>query len=283
MAERIENQARVLGWVAAAAIGALILVFGALTFTNARNAGDTLEEAAALHTADMMLSAQDVAMKSVGQLVLLAQDRELGVAGTEAVDAAAAEASLAIAELQSRFESFDEDVSKTLAATLSTWDQAASQLIVFAVDGDAAAASERLVVFLVPAAEQLAAEVTVERDKRASAVDDAQQRVGRLAQIAGFLTAFLLPLGAILAYRVSVHRQLDVAEAHLDARLEAEKSVGAGEGSVHRQHFARASNPAHLHIWLFGSIARAGFCQSGCSWRSGWSYQQRIRRVGPDG
>jgi len=87
-------------------------------------------------------------------------------------------------------------------------------------------ASENLVSSLVPAAEQLATAVTLERDIRAAAVEDAEERVGRLVQLAGFLTAFLLPLGAIVAYRISVHRQLEVAEAHLDARLEAEKSVG---------------------------------------------------------
>lgn len=226
MARRIEIQSRVLGWAAAAVVGPLILVFAALTFTNSRSAGDTLEEAAALHTADMTLAAQDVAMKSIGQLVLLAQDKELGVAGDEAVAAAATEADRAIASLQSRFASFDENVSNTLTPALGAWDEAARQVVTLALDGEATAASQRLVDSLVPAAEQFAAVVTLERDERATAVDDAQRRVGRLVQIAGFLTAFLLPLGAIIAYRISVHRQLEVAEAHLDARLEAEKSVG---------------------------------------------------------
>jgi two-component system OmpR family sensor kinase len=81
-------------------------------------------------------------------------------------------------------------------------------------------------VALVPAAETLAVEMTAVRDTRAQAVDDAQNRVGAMAQLAGFLTAFLLPLGAMMAYRQSMKRQLDVAEAHLDARLEAERSVG---------------------------------------------------------
>lgn len=226
MAGKTENQSRVLGWVAAAVVGALILAFGALTFTNARNTGDTLEEAAALHTADMTLAAQDVAMKSIGQLVLMTQDRELGVAGAAAVDVAAVEAERAIAALRSRFSSFGEEASNTLTPALSTWDEAASEVIALAGDGDATAASEKLVSSLVPAAAHFAAVVTVERDQRAAAVDDSQERLGRLVQIAGFLTAFLLPLGAIIAYRISVHRQLEVAAAHLDARLEAEKSVG---------------------------------------------------------
>jgi signal transduction histidine kinase len=83
-----------------------------------------------------------------------------------------------------------------------------------------------LVESLVPLAETVAGDLTIERNQRAEAVDDASKSVGRLAQIAGFLTAFLLPLGAMLAYRQSLRRQLEVAEAHLDARLEAERGVG---------------------------------------------------------
>ena len=224
--KKTENQSRLLGWIAAAVVGGLILAFAALTFTNSRSAGDTLEEAAALHTADMTLSAQDVAMKSIGQLVLLAQDRELDVAGDDAVAAAATEAERTIAALQSRFESFDEEASNSLTPLLTTWDEAAFDVINLAVAGDGTLASEKLVATLVPATAEFAEALIAARDERAAALDDAQNRVGRVAQIAGFLTAFLLPLGAIIAYRISARTQLDVAEAHLDTRLEAEKSVG---------------------------------------------------------
>jgi signal transduction histidine kinase len=113
-----------------------------------------------------------------------------------------------------------------LAPALSEWDEAASAVAELAVAGEGSAASELLVSSLVPAAERLGGAATTERDERAATVADAQNRVGRVAQLAGFLTALLLPLGAIIAYRFSVHRQLDVAEAHLDARLEVEKSMG---------------------------------------------------------
>ncbi|MCP4305964.1 MAG: HAMP domain-containing histidine kinase [bacterium] len=226
MATTPENQSRVLGWIGAAIVGGLILAFAALAFTNSRNAGETLEEAAALHTADMTLVAQDVAMKSIGQLVLLAQDRELGTASDDSVAAAATEVERAIAALMSRFDSLDEETSNALTPAFWAWEEAASDVINLAIAGEPTAASRELVTTLVPAAEELAGVVTVERNERAKAVDDAQNLVGRAAQIAGFLTAFLLPLGAIVAYRMSTRNQIEVAEAHLDARLEAEKSVG---------------------------------------------------------
>ncbi|MDX2468313.1 MAG: HAMP domain-containing sensor histidine kinase, partial [Acidimicrobiia bacterium] len=226
MARKTENQSRLLGWVAAAVVGAVILVCGALTFTNARSAGDTVKEAEALHTADMTLAAQDVAMKSIGHLVLLAQDRELGVAGDEAVAAAMTEAEASIENVRSRFEYFDEDAANTLTPSYFAWDETAFKVIEFASSGDATSATDLLVANLVPAADTLAEMVTVERDERAVALEDAKSGVGRLAQIAGFLTALLLPVGAFVVYRMSVVRQLEVAESHLDARLEVEKSVG---------------------------------------------------------
>jgi signal transduction histidine kinase len=226
MARKTHNQPRAVGWIVAGIVGALVLMFGALTFTNSRTAGDTLAEAAALHAADMTLAGQDVAMKSIGQLVLLSQDQELGVAGTADVEAAAVEASRAITELQSRFDALDADTSVSLEPALAAWQTAASAVTSLASAGDGSGAAESLVGSLVPAADALAAELTAERDVRSAAVDDAQSRVGSMARFAGFLTVFLIPLGAIIGYRFVAGRQLEGAEAHLDARIEAEKSVG---------------------------------------------------------
>ncbi len=226
MARKTQNQSRAVGWIVTGVVGALLLVFAALTFTNSRTAGDTLAEASSLHAADMTLASQDVAMKSIGQLVLLAQDQELGVAGQADVEAAATEVERAIAETRSRYETIDAETMTTIDPTFSTWQAAVSNVSHLAADGSGGLAAAALVETLVPASDALAAELTAERDLRAAAVDDAEGRVGFLARLAGFLTAFLIPLGAVLVYRFVAHRQLEVAEAHLDARIEAEKSVG---------------------------------------------------------
>ena len=225
MTARARNHSHLFGWGAAIVVG-LILFIGAVIFTNSWSANAILDEAAALHTADMTLAAQDVAMKSMGQLVLLAQDKELGVAGEEAVNAAAAEAERAMSEFLARTELFDTDAAANLAPRIDEWERVATEVVSLATTVSATAAAALLVESLVPASEALASDLTVERDTRADAVDDAQSRVGTATQLAGFLTAFLLPLGAMVVYRRSVKRQLQVAEAHLDARLEAERSVG---------------------------------------------------------
>ncbi len=226
MAWKSDKESRALGWVAAGVVAVLILLFGALVFSNSRSARSTLDEAAALHAADMTLAGHDVVLKSLGQAVLLAQDFELGVAGQPAIDAAAVETELALEEFRRRYAEFDPETAAKLGPVLTGFEQSVVDTLALAGSGDGASASAMLLASVVPAAENLTGAVTVERDGRAAAVDDAQRRVGRLAQLAGFLTAFLLPLGAMTAYRQSLRRQLDVAEAHLDARLEAERSVG---------------------------------------------------------
>jgi signal transduction histidine kinase len=224
--KNLKNQPRTLGWLAAAGVAIGLLIIGALVFSNSRTTQATLDEAAALHAADMTLAAQDVALKSISQVVLVGRDSELGLASQETLDAAAVEAERSIAELKSRAEALSSDATETVATSIEVFATTGTEIISLATTGSAAAAADKMTVSLVPIAEAVAEDLIAERDLRAQAVDDAQRRVGTMAQIAAFLTAFLLPLGAMLVYRQSARRQLEVAEAHLDARLEAERSVG---------------------------------------------------------
>ena len=226
MAKNSNIESRTPRPVIAAFVVGILLAFGALILTNARTASAAFEEAEGLHAADMTIAAQDVALKSVGQLVLLAQDFELGVASQETLDAAAAEANRAMAAFDSQSATFEPSVADSLSASIVGFRTAANGTIDLAVAGDVNGAAGQFTDLVVPTAETLAAEVTIERDLRAQAIEDAQGRAGRYAQIAAFLTAFLLPFGAIVIYRRSVRRQLETAEGQLDARLEAEKTVG---------------------------------------------------------
>ncbi len=202
-----------------------MLAVTAVLFTNSRITSATLDEASELHAADMSLAAQDVAMKSIGQLVILAQDFELGVAGRSAVETAADEAQRALTEMDSRTSGLNEQTAASVGPALDSFQDTASRVVELALNEEATAAAATLVDQLVPLAAEVSTEISNERDERAQAVEDAQNRVGQLAQFAGFLTAFLLPLGAMLAYRHSVRRQLEAAETHLDARLDAERTV----------------------------------------------------------
>lgn len=213
-------------WALAGLAGVVLLALGAMLFTNSRITSAALDEAAEFHAADMSLAAQDVAMKSIGQLVLLAQDFELGVVGRDAVESAAGEARRALTEWQSRTAELSEQAADVLGPALDSFQRVATEVIQLARDGKGSAAAETLVAQLVPLAEQIASEISTKRDERSQAVADAQNMVGSLTQFAGFLIAFLLPLGAMLAYRHSLRRQLEAAATHLDARLDAERAAG---------------------------------------------------------
>jgi signal transduction histidine kinase len=76
-----------------------------------------------------------------------------------------------------------------------------------------------------PAFETLRDALATHRTESAASVIDAGDAAGRLGQISRFLVAFLLPLGAIVAYRFAARRQLRLAEVQLDAQLEAEHEI----------------------------------------------------------
>jgi signal transduction histidine kinase len=225
MSDNRANKKRVT-WAPASVAIVLTLVFGALIFAYSQSASRTLDEAAALHVADMSLAAQDVAMKSIAQLVLLGQDQAVGSAGPEDVGAATIEAEHAIEVFIDRTDELDPSTAEQLGPSIDAWLSKADEVVAGAESDQPDAAAALLVNELVPRSKALAEDLVAERDGRAVAVDDAGRWVGTMAQIAGFLTALLLPLLAMATYRQSMKHQLDVAQAHLDARLDAERSVG---------------------------------------------------------
>jgi len=226
MALTPNNQTRTLWWAVAAVAGLVLLAFGAFWFVNSATTGRALEKAEALHDADMTLAAQDIAMKSIGQLVLIAQDAADASASQADVTAAETEADRSIAELGNRYESLDSGLAEELKPQFDAWQSAASTVISLSGSGQPGQAADELVTSLVPASNRLAVELTAERDSQAQAVDDSTDSVNAMARAVGFLTIFLIPVLAIIGYRIAARRQLEGAAAHLDARVEAEKELG---------------------------------------------------------
>ena len=64
-----------------------------------------------------------------------------------------------------------------------------------------------------------------QREVYEEAVTSTGATASRLGDVVTFLVVFLLPLGAVLAYRFAARRQLHNAEIQLDARLDAEREV----------------------------------------------------------
>lgn len=220
------NSSRNLWWSVAAVAGLALVAFGAFLFVNSTTTGRALDKAEGLRNADLTLAAHDVSMKSIGQLLLIAGDAAIDVTNPADVDAAVIEAERAIAALGDRFEDLDAGFIADMTPEFDNWQVAAMNVISSASSGSPGQATEELVTVLVPASDALVAGLTAERDTTAQAVEDSKDGANALARVAGFLTIFLIPVLAIIAYRLAARRQLSEAGAHLDARIEAERQLG---------------------------------------------------------
>lgn len=214
------NQSRVIGLVIAGIIGALVA--GALALSSVLKTESALDDAASLRTADLTLSAQNTAMATIGQAVLLAEDLAIGFAQTSDVDEASAAAVESVATVEMLFSSLPA-TDQELQSAFSAWEAAASNVVGAVGGDDPRLAAEELAGSLAPAAATFVAELSSQRDGLAAAVQDAEGSAGFFSRLAGFLVIFVLPLAAILIYRISARRQLDVAVGHLDTRVAAEQ------------------------------------------------------------
>lgn len=160
--------------------------------------------------------------------MLLAEDRDLGVADDALVDTAAIEAQDTIAELKRRvgdlLDLADGQDGKVEASALAVFDSS-SELVAFVQEAQVEAAGRRLSGDVKTAFEDLR-DATVElRDSRAEALSVADDLVGNVTNLTSFLVALLLPAGAILSYRFVTRRQMQVARAQLETRLHAEQRI----------------------------------------------------------
>jgi signal transduction histidine kinase len=180
------------------AAGLSLLVVSALVLSNARATSQTAHDGVALARAEAALGANDLAVKALGQAVLLAEDNALGVADDETLSLAVDEAAATLVELATRISELDDSLG------------AESPLIEL---GGAAAGSGEAVLEMIDSGRVDGAGAVLAGDGV------------RIAEIVTFLVALLLPLGAVVAYRYAARRQLRNAEAQLDTRLEAEREV----------------------------------------------------------
>ena len=94
----------------AAIAGIAMLVIAAIVFTNSYATQDVGQNGIVAQRAEAALGANDIALKSLGQAVLLAEDETLGVADTATVDRAFGEAETTLDELDERVAELGEAV-----------------------------------------------------------------------------------------------------------------------------------------------------------------------------
>jgi signal transduction histidine kinase len=216
---------RVVGRVVAAIAGALIV--GAWALTSVVGVDSSLDEAAALRAIDLSVSTQDLARSAVGQTVLISDAVAHGGAADGDIDVAVDTSTATIADAALRFEQIPVDIRAQHEDGFTTWQALAEQTVAAAVDGDPELAADTMTGSFALTADLLAADLLTERDRLAESIADAKSVAGGLARILGFAVVFVLPLAAIVAYRIAAQRRLSTAIDLLDARVEAEATSGS--------------------------------------------------------
>lgn len=219
--QRIMVLVTVLAFLALVASVALIL-------TTSRGEQEASRNGMALHTAELLLGAATSARAHLGETVhLLAFDHSLDQQELDAtVEETLAAARLELDQVETHTADLvalsDEAVAGLEAAVTSfaaAGARAADELAARrAEEADAILAEE-----VVPGYERLAALVVEERSERASLLAAAAGTAGWVVRVARFLTAFLIPVVAVLVVRdVSRRRQ---ERTKLEAELRAEQEI----------------------------------------------------------
>ena len=201
----------------------VVLAVGATIYTNSRGTEQVVNDAGALQAAEATIGASDIHLKSLSQVALLTTDASLGLAEPSIVAAAIAEAEASEKRHLAAASRLAESANTIIP--LEAMTDATEDLLDAAADGDAAETSRILIEKAAPAHEHLMAVVIAERDELVDRVTAAGESSGRWSRVAGFLTAFLVPLIAMAAYRQVVQRQLRLAKVQLEARIDAEHQV----------------------------------------------------------
>lgn len=209
------------------AAGLTLLVLSALFISTTRATSQVAGDGIGLGRAEAALGANDLALKALGQAVLLAEDNAFGVADETTLRLAIAEASATMSELEARVSELELEVGTTeessALATTALSDGRAVIALIVSKRIDEAGATLRTDV--ITSFESLRDDLSMVREEQEAALTSTGATANRLGDLVTFLVAFLLPLLAVLAYRYAARRQLHTAEFQLDARLDAEREL----------------------------------------------------------
>jgi signal transduction histidine kinase len=219
----VPSRQRRTGQIAAFVAVVLVIAVGAVVYTNSRSTEQVVNQAGALQASEAALGAADLHLKSLSQVALLSADVAFGVAEQDIVVAAIDEAASAEARLEAATDRLQESVSVVIPVDALV--DASDDILDAAEDGDSVAAATILADRAVPAHADIVSVVTEERDRLTDELTAAGTTSGRWSRVAGFLTAFLVPLIAMAAYRQVIQRQLRLARVQLETRIAAEHEL----------------------------------------------------------
>ncbi|MDJ0962324.1 MAG: HAMP domain-containing sensor histidine kinase [Acidimicrobiia bacterium] len=217
------SRQRRTGQIAAVVAVVLVVAVGAVVYTNSRSTEQVVNQAGALQAAEATLGAADLHLKSLSQVALLAADASLGVADDAIVAAAIDEVDTASSRLETAADRLSESVAD--AIPVRPLFDASDDILEAADEGRSVDAATLLTERAAPAHAAVVEVVTEVRDTLTDDLTAAGTTSGRWSRVAGFLTAFFVPLIAMAAYRQVIQRQLRLARVQLETRIAAEREL----------------------------------------------------------
>ncbi|MBT8198338.1 MAG: HAMP domain-containing histidine kinase [Acidimicrobiia bacterium] len=212
----------------AAVVLLVTLIAVALIFSNTFAARRVTDSARILHLSEATIGSNAVTLKSLAQSLLLAEDEILGVADGESVEASLVDSRDALDRLESNAAALSDALGSggSGLATASELALASGRSVITLIEnGDVETAGPMLAGETLRTFEFLRDVAADHQRSAAESVEMTSSFIARLGSFPAFLVAFLVPGAAILIYRRIARGQLEVAEAQLDARLEAEREI----------------------------------------------------------
>ncbi len=208
---------------AATATAAVAAIVAAAVLAASVGIQQAVQEGSSAQSIEAALGANDVAAKAVVQALLIAEEREFGLADDELVTSATHEARTALAELVADVERIgDRDGLMPTAHALLDRGEA---VIAAAETADVVTAARLLQDKTVPMFELMRDALVAEREAVMASLE-VQGSVAGLAGVgAAFLVALVVPGAFVYAYRSLSRRQVHFAQVELDARLAAEQEI----------------------------------------------------------
>ncbi len=213
-------------WFVIAALAILLAMVVAVVFSTSASTRRIANHSAQLHFADQTLRVATAARAQTGMatnLALIERDYSVSFAGArqEAID----EARLAVDALRQGARSIGAEPAVMNNASEIGAELAADfdNILDLIEAGRVSQAQNLIVEILDPRYQAFTEQVALERDAQFEAVNDSEESSSRIADVALFLLALIVPIAIVFVYWEVVRRQQRQAE--LEIRLEAERQL----------------------------------------------------------
>lgn len=207
-----------------------ILVALAYVFSTSSSAQQVATNAQELHEANAAAGSAAIARASIAQAVVFSIDHELGVASTEARDAALTEAISTLDGTRRWVEALTANPDTTdLGAELGYLVDTGDEVLDFLVAGGSIAAEQIRTASFEPLYVAVSDSLGVRQSEIVDEIHTTERFAGVVGWITRILATLLIPAAAIIAYFIIVRRQIREAGLKMEARLRAERQLGVAK------------------------------------------------------